>query len=272
MELEKHAVRARGTAQLEPRESLAAPVARYLFGPAPSGSGAAEAALAEIRRRGGVVAPADIMRVTGLRRPDAEALLCKLAARHGGDVGVVGEAVLYDFPGLAGRVRPATVPIWDRTRTLDAVTGNEPLVDFLLLTANLLVLVNSGLGILRTLGTSAWAPALALLPFLAALFALSLPLSRLTARRARRQEVAAENGRRALLRVILERTPGAALGAHALSHVWIAGSGAAIGPQRLANELRALGGEPDVDDHSRLQFRFPDLDHEARALAALRLD
>jgi hypothetical protein len=106
--------------------------------------------------------------------------------------------------------------------------------------------------------------------FVAAVFVLAMPLARVLRRRAHLDEVAAENGRRALLRAVLVRPPGRALGAHALSHAWIAASGRSVGQRRLFDEVLALGGEPDVDSKARLYFRFPDLDHEARALGQLR--
>ena len=92
----------------------------------------------------------------------------------------------------------------------------------------------------------------------------------LNALQAHVSEVAAENGRRALFRAVLQRRTGSTLGAHALSHAWVAGSGRVIPRGRLFDEVLALGGEPDVDGQARLYFRFPDLDHEVRALMTLR--
>jgi hypothetical protein len=69
---------------------------------------------------------------------------------------------------------------------------------------------------------------------------------------------------------VRERPAGGALQAYWLSHAWIEAAGHAIPPAALAEELRAFGGEADVDAQARLQFQFPDLDREARALAAER--
>src|SRR5688572_6218695 len=98
MEAQMNLIRGRRTARLGRGESWLAPVACYLFGPSSPAGLRSQSLLAEIDRLDGLVVPADIMRVTGLDRADSEALLCKLAARHGGDVGVVGTAVLYRFP------------------------------------------------------------------------------------------------------------------------------------------------------------------------------
>jgi hypothetical protein len=269
--MQAHKVRTRGTALIGPTESLTAPLARYLFGPAPAASYRTEVMMAEIRRLGGLVAPPDVMRVTGLDRAQAEAALCRLAARENGDVAVVDGAVLYHFPqlGRASRARPA--PIWDFPTPVDAITGNEESVDLVLLFVNLLLLAVFGTVVARTIvAGSIWPPALALAGFALALTALSMPILRVALRRTHLREVAAEDGRRALMRAVLERTPGAPVSAHALSHVWAEAAGHAIAPHRLTAELRALGGEPDVDDQARLQYRFPDLDYEARALALVR--
>jgi hypothetical protein len=252
------------------------PLGRYLFGPGDPAGLRTEAILAEIDRLDGLVVPADIMRVTGLDRVDSEALLCKLAARHGGDVGVSGTAVLYTFPRLlahsprliARRATPGAV--WDQPGQPQALTGNEAAVDFALLLANLLVLAASALGILLTLSASAWVPALGVLSFALALFALALPAARALNRRAYLTRLAAENGRRGLVRVVLQRRLGSPVSAHALSHAWVAASGRVVGPRRLRAEVSALGGEPDLDEAARLAFRFPDLDHEGRAVAQLR--
>lgn len=278
MEAQTNLIRGRGTARLRRGESLLAPVGRYLFGPSARVPMRSEALLAEIDRLGGVVVPADVMRVTGLPRAESEALLCKLAARHGGDVAAEGTAVLYRFPRLLRHsprliARRATPPaIWDQWRVPEALTGNQPSVDFALLFTNLVVLAASALFILLTLSASAWIPALGVLTFALALFALALPVARLLNRRAYLARLAAENGRRAVVRLVLQRRLGGTLTAHALSHAWATGAGRAATPRRLRDEVLALGGEPDVDGEGRLHFRFADLDHEGRALVELRAD
>jgi hypothetical protein len=276
MEPETHLVPVRRVARLGRSAPLRAPLLRYLFGPAPSAVVEPDSLLVEIDRLGGVVVPADIMRITGLRRLATEALLCKLVARHQGDVTVHGTAVLYRFPRLKrGRsrsiaARRSPAPVWEQLRLPDAVTGNRPSLDHWLVLANLLVLFGAATMALRTLSATVWQPALAILLFALALAALAMPLMRLCRRRAHFAEIAAENGRRALLRAVLQRRVGNTIGAHALSHAWVAAAGRAVNQRRLFAEVAALGGEPDVDGNARIHFRFPDLDHEAGALTSLR--
>jgi hypothetical protein len=274
MEMEKHLAHNRRVARLGRSESLRAPLTRYLFGPKPTLVIQPQALLVEIDRLGGVVVPADIMRVTGLRRADAESLLCKLAARHGGDVYVHDTAVLYRFPrlvsGLPRLISRVPLPIWEEQRLPDAVTGNRPSVDGTLVLVNLMLLIGAAIAVAGWSPFQWWQSATALFLFAAALFALVMPLMRLGRRRAHLAEVAAENGRRALVRAVLQRRLGSSLGAHALSHAWVASSGRVVRQSRLFEEVMALGGEPDVDSHARIYFRFPDLDHEQRALTTLR--
>ena len=276
MEAQTNLLRRPRTARRHHDGSWLTPLGRYLFGPGAPAALATHAILAEIDRLDGLVVPADIMRITNLGRAESEALLCKLVARHGGDVGVSGTAVLYTFPRLLAdsprliSKRATPTAVWDQPGRAQALTGNEPAVDFALLLTNLLVLAASTLGILLTLSASPWIPALFVLTFALALFALALPATRALSRSAHLARVAAENGRRGLVRAVLQRRLGASLSAHALSHAWVGASGRAVEPQRLRAEVFALGGEPDLDDAARLSFRFPDLDHESRALTELR--
>src|SRR5262249_33646046 len=154
-------------ARLGRSEPLRAPLLRYLFGPAPSPVVEPESLLVEIDRLGGVVVPADIMRITGLRRAAAGTLLCKLVARHHGDVAVHGTAVLYRFPRLNRSRRSAAhrspPPVWEQLRLPDAITGNRSSLDHWLVLANLGVLFGAATTALQTLSASVWQPALAIL-------------------------------------------------------------------------------------------------------------
>jgi hypothetical protein len=276
MELEKHPAAPPLVARLERSESLRASLLRYLFGPKPTLVVDPHDLLVEIDRLGGVVVPADIIRVTGLKRAAAETLLCKLAARHGGDVFVHGTAVLYCFPRLTSRLprlismSRAPQAVWAHRRVPDAITGNRPSLDRWLVLSNLLILAGAAAATIFSLSASLWQPALALLFFSLGLAALAMPVTRLARRRAHLAQIAEENGRRAVIRAVLQRRIGTTIGAHALSHVWLAGAGRAVRQDRLYEELAALGGEPDVDGQARVYFRFPELDDEARALTSLR--
>jgi hypothetical protein len=249
-----------------PRRRLPSALGRFVFGP----EVLRERALDEERmvdaivEMGGTVAPAHVIRIFGVDRVRAEALLCRAVARQGGSVDEVDGAVIYRLPPAPA---PTTLaPVWRRRLVGPPVTGNRAAVDATLTLLIFTVLVVSAL-VLG--GAQEWWTA-ALLPLAASTVALVLPLARVLGRAAEQRQIARENGHRRLVRAVVERPAGAALSAHWLSHAWVEAAGHAIKPAALTAEMRALGGEPDVDADAHLLFRFPDLDHEARALAALR--
>jgi hypothetical protein len=262
-------IRLRGSAQRAARRPLAEALSRFLFGPPAAEPGIdEERVVGMLRGQEGAVAPADVMRVTGLDRVRAEALLCRGIARHGGQIDVVGAAVVYRLRPRRWGSWPALSPVWERPLAAPAVTGTQRRTDLMLALANVILLAASTAAFARLISGGWWAIAAA--PLALSLVTLALPLARLLGRRAERRRVAHDRGRRRLLRAVLERPAGGALQAYWLSHVWIEAAGRPIAPAALANEMYTLGGEPDVDAEARLQFRFPDLDHEARALAAER--
>lgn len=255
------------------------------------------ALLVAIAGRGGDVAPGDVMRFTGGSRAGAEALLCRLVARHGGDVQATGDgAVIYRFPGLgvsrfdllrawaargaggaagarsSASLAHAVPPVWERREEAPPVVPREDKRDLmwaaLALGASMAAVLHLSETLALDSGGGSLPGALALL--LVSALAFAAPLMRLVARTRLRWRAARENGRRALLRAVLERPAGVALEAYALSHVWLSGAGHPIGPDALDAEIRALGGEPDVTAEGRVYFRFVDLDHEAAALARTR--
>jgi hypothetical protein len=217
-----------------------------------------------IAEMGGLVAPAHVIRSFGVGRARAETLLCRAVARQGGTVDELDGAVVYRLPTVEA---PATLPpIWRRRLVGPPVTGNRAAVDATLILLIFTVLVVSALAMS---GAQEWWTA-ALAPLAASTLALVLPLARLLGRAAEQRRICRENGRRRLIRAVVERPAGGALSAHWLSHVWVEAAGHAIKPAALIHEMRTLGGEPDVDAEARLLFRFIDLDHEARALTAQR--
>ncbi|MEO5768099.1 MAG: hypothetical protein ABIS92_07080, partial [Polyangia bacterium] len=77
--------------------------------------------LAEIRRQKGRIAPADVVRVTGLSREDAEHLLLRLVVDYDGEITVSDSgAIMYSFVGLRtttterGGRESVPAPVWSR--------------------------------------------------------------------------------------------------------------------------------------------------------------
>jgi hypothetical protein len=266
-----HPVRLRGSAHRASRHRLSEALSRFIFGPPPGPDPAAEEERVCARLRGeeGAVVPADVMRLTGLDRVAAEALLCRAIARHGGFIDVDGAAVVYRLSGRGSRPAPSLPAVWEQPLAPSAVTGNRPRTDATLALLNLILLVISAAAFGRLMAIGVWWAA-ALFPLALSLATFALPLARVFGRGAERRWIARETGRRRLLRAVLARPAGAGLQAYWLSHVWIEAAGHPIAPAALVAEMRAMGGEPDLDAQARLLFRFPDLDYEARALAAAR--
>jgi hypothetical protein len=111
---------------------------------------------------------------------------------------------------------------------------------------------------------------LGMVPFVfsAALFAL--PALRALRQGARKRAVARENGRRGLLKALLDRPTSEVVNASELRSQWLASGGQAINDRDLTTEVRRLGGEPDVTEGGALVFKFEDLSRESRSLTATR--
>jgi hypothetical protein len=271
-------------------------VNRFVFGPPPErvNEQAREALLVtEIRRLEGRVGPGDIMRVVGGTRSEAEAILCRLVIDYDGKIEVTDDgAVVYRFASLrkttgVADMAPAA-PIWTDRLARPRLTGNGVgtnvflgLVNGFNLTMGGVALAN-GLTVERVVqliseraGEVVSAPAtgfpvfLGAIPFgfSAALFAL--PAARLLAHGRKVRRIERENGRRGMLSAVVggrEVVP-----AGELRKAWRLAGGPELSEQALTEEVRRVGGEPDVDEASgALIYRFADLAREGRALAAER--
>lgn len=284
-------------------------VNRFVFGPPPVVEDPRERerrVLGEIRRLRGRVGPGDLMRVTGQEREAAERELLRLVVDYDGDVQVSDEgALVYSFKSLrltSGQsVDAAPAPVWQRRETLPALTGNGAGTNVGLAVLNGFNLsmgaVGVGMGLtidrifeliahareVAVLGAGApplgpaegvplllgWIP----LAFSAAMFAV--PAFRALRRRRERLRVADENGRRALMRLVLAETnPVAELAPDIARRAWATAVGGDAGKAdptpRIEAAVRALGGEIDLDSEGKLVYRFTTVAREHAALATQR--
>jgi hypothetical protein len=277
------------------------------------------ALLAEIRRLAGRVGPSDVMRVTGADRQAAERELLRLIVEYEGDVhaadGEGAGAVIYSFkgmrataaalPAMGGQAGRAVAPVWNRSVSVPPLSGNGSGTNLLLGALNGFNLVAGGAavasgltldrlgeiiahaqaqaamgGVLPPLPPAhgvplllGWIP----LVFSAALFAL--PLGRALRKRRETARAAAENGRRALLRLVHEGLAAgdAEIRAADARRAWVAavantgtGAGGRVRTREIEEAVRALGGEIDVTDDGAVIYRFDTAAREERALAAAR--
>lgn len=283
----------------EPKVPFYERVNRFFFGPQdpPEDPRAMEKkVVAEIRAQKGRVGLADVMRVTGLPRDEADPLMARLMLEYGGTVDVSEEGgITYRFaevrktaanPGVAGEARPA--PAWARPEQMPPLTGNDFGTNALIVGLNGFNLIMSwfalsaGLTIERVTklfsgvpwvelpppGT-AWALGVVPLVFSIALFVL--PLLRALWRPIKARRVARANGRKALVRAVLERVGRGGIAEEELAEAWAKAAGSDPDPKTLTKEVAALGGDVDLTRvEEGVRYRFPELEIEAKAVQAER--
>jgi len=282
-------------------------VNRFVFGPPAVVEDPRERerrVLDEIRRLDGRVGPGDLMRVTGADRESAERDLLRLVVDYEGDIEVSDDgAIVYVFKALRTtaverRALPAS-PAWSERRALPPLTGNAASTNLLLGALNGFNVIMSGVAVaggvtverifqlveharlVAAFGPDApplaaahglplllgWIP----LVFSSGLFLL--PARRVLGRRKARAAVAAENGRRALMRLVLSEPGVAELTPAVARRAWSAATGLkdsdALTPQ-IEAAVRALGGDIDLSAAGAIVYRFATEARERRALGVLR--
>ena len=286
-------------------------VNRFVFGPPREVEDPRERerrALDEIRRLDGRVGPGDLMRVTGADRESAERDLLRLVVDYDGDIQVSDDgAIVYVFKALrttaGSEAMAAAAPpprAWSQRRLLPPLTGNGASTNLLLGALNGFNLAVSGVAVtggitvervfqiveharmVAALGPDApplaaahgvplllgWVP----LVFSTGLFVL--PARRFLRRRRQKAEIAADNGRCAIMRLVLAEPGGVTELAPATARrAWLAASEMKDGEAVTAHieaAVRTLGGEIDLDEAGSVIYRFSAEARERRALQALR--
>jgi hypothetical protein len=283
----------------EKKEPFYEKVNRFFFGPdePPVDPRKQEQAiLAEIRAQKGRIGLADVMRVTGLPRDEADPLMARLMLDYEGNVEVSEEGgIVYRFEELRKTVeqtvpsaRPA--PVWAKLKQISPLTGNSAGTNLLILLLNGFNLgmswyaLNAGLTIenikflLSRHRPGALLPdtstpiALGIVPLVFSIALFALPLARALFRPLKEKKIARENGRRGVLREILTRveTGEGEISDTSLEEAWRAASGRDPNPKELTREVVALGGDVEIKDDGKVRYRFPDLEAEALALKAER--
>lgn len=280
-------------------------VNRFVFGPTPAKTDPLlqeRDVLAEIRRQKGRIAPADVMRVTGLAREDAERLLLRLVVDYQGDISVSEEgAIIYTFADLratTGRASQSTAPepVWNRQVEVPPLTGNDAGSNFLFaaingfnLLASGFVLANDltlerlaalvtnmasrepGLAALPLPGADGIPLVLGAIPFAFSLALFALPLLRLIRRSTQVEGVARQNGWRAMLRQVLGGAPRSFdYTKEELGRAWEAATGRRPTDAELEDATRDLGGTVDLRDDGTLVYRFEIVAREMEELLARR--
>jgi len=273
-------------------------VNRFVWGPpAPAIDPHAERArvLAEVRALRGRISLADVMRVTGLPRAEADPLMARLMLDHDGTVEVSeGGGIFYRFEALrktastdgAAAERPA--PAWQRPTVLRPLTGNT-------FGANLGVAALNGFNLLAGLWaiandvtlanlarmldrTQPYVPVpggvplvLGVIPvvFSAALFAL--PAARALWRRREQRALDDEKARLGVLReVVTHAAKGEAVDDAALRTAVRVATGREPTSREVSVRVAEFGGDAVVSEAGEVRYRFAEMEADAAAAAGDR--
>jgi hypothetical protein len=283
-------------------------VNRFVFGPQvpPVDPQAMRARiLDELRAQKGRIGLADVMRVTGLPRDEADPLMARLMLDHDGSV-EVGEqgGIVYRFEsmrrtaaspssseayGHAAPHAPRAPAAWDTIGALPPLTGNPggsnvaiALLNGFNLLASLWALGSgmtlSNLYLLLTFHPPRGAPplvlpydgvpvALGVVPLVFSIALFALPLLRALARLRAQKKVSEENARLAILREVLTRAPKKEpVPDEALRVAYRVATGTDPTSRQITARVVELGGDVDVGPEGEVRYRFADLEAEAEAL------
>jgi hypothetical protein len=275
-------------------------VNRFFFGPMPPKDdprARERAILAELRAQKGRIGLADVMRVTGLPRHEADPLMARLMLDYEGDVAVSDQGgIVYHFEAMrrtaaedaSGCARPR--PAWDAAPELPPLTGNPFETNVLIAGLNFFNVVMSTVAIEQnlTLANLPWllfrhvpldrlpydgTPiVLGLVPLVFSLMIFLLPIARAALRPLRARRVARERGRLGVLREVLTRVERRAeVTDAALEQAWTKAAGSPPAPGEVSARISELGADVAVPGKSgAVRYRFADLETEAVALEAER--
>jgi hypothetical protein len=284
-----------GARSREPGVPLYERVNRFFFGPSATPEDPLEderRILAAIRAGKGRVGLADVMRVTGLPRDQADPLMSKLMLDYEGDVGVSEDGgIFYSFPAMrktaaSGSDVSEPPPAWARPKPLAPLTGNTFGSNFVVAGLNAFNLfmglwsIENGMTLERVahlfdrvpyvVHDTGIAIALGVVPFVFSTLLFALPLARIALRPLRVRAAAQEQGRLAVLREVLERLrKKEPVTDQAVTQAWRVAAGSEPNQKTLNAELVGLGGDVSLEE-SPARWRFAELETEAAAVEAER--
>lgn len=284
----------RARAPAQPDVPFYEKVNRFVFGPAepPVDDNAQRAMiLDEIRARKGRIGLADVMRVTGLPREEADPLMARLMLDYDGDVDV-GEqgGIVYRFEAIrktASTEMPVAraAPAWERARPAPVLTGNSGAANVGVALLNAFNLgmgafaLSNGLTVTNVMALFSKHPppvlpdhgtaiALGVVPLLFSALLFVLPIARAALLPGKRAQVAKENARLAVLREVLARAPKKQpVPDEALRAAVRVATGKEPTSKEVTRRVVELGGDVDVGPQGEVRYRFADLEAEAEAVS-----
>lgn len=285
----------------EEQEAEAVPfyekVNRFLFGPPVRIMSPLERQkriVQEIRAQKGRIGLADVMRVSGLDRAEADPLMARLMLDYEGSVEVSEDGgIYYVFQALRrsteNTAEPPAPSVWDTPIEPPALTGNGPGDDLLIGFLNLFNLGASGYAMVHGFSLeNVWALitarrghppifvdsglplVLGLIPFVFSAALFLLPLGRALLASSKAKAAREENGRRAILKTVLDtlhaKQP---ITNQALEAAYQRATGETASSQEITRRVVDLGGDVDMqaaEATGEVRYRFADLETEAVAL------
>ena len=278
-------------------------VNRFVFGPpkpTPDPHEMRKRILDEIRAQKGRIGLADVMRVTGLPRDEADPLMARLMLDHDGSVDVAEQGgIIYRFEGMrrtaeeappaAFGPKPARRAAWDTPALLPPLTGNPggsnvaiAALNAFNLVAGAWVIANgmtiANLYTLLTTHLPKGSPPLVLpydgvpivlgvVPLVFSLALFALPMARGFVQLRTQKKVAQENARLAILREVLTHAPKKEpVSDEALRVAYRVATGVDPTSKEITARVVDLGGDVDVGPEGEVRYRFADLEAEAEAL------
>ena len=273
-------------------------VNRFVFGPpvpAPDPDAMRTRILDEIRGQKGRIGLADVMRVTGLPRDQADPLMARLMLDYDGGV-EVGEqgGIIYRFEAVRRTAEDDDVSrprraAWDTPAVLPPLTGNRDGSNLGIALLNCFNILGSAYAIahdvtvsnlilLLTVHPPKGEPPLVLaydgvplvlgvIPLVFSLALFALPLARAVARIRATKKVAQENARLAILREVLTHAPKKELVTdESLRVAYRVATGEDPTSKEITARVVDLGGDVDTGPNGEVRYRFADLEAEAEAL------
>ncbi len=271
-------------------------VNRFVFGPTRPEEDPHEARsrlLREIRAQRGRITLADVIRVTGLPRHEADPLMARLMLDYDGTVDVSeGGGIYYTFETLrrtAGAEETARQrAAWERMPELPPLTGNSAAANVGIALLNLFNLLASGwvlsqgltLGNLALLFDPERPPvlpddgvplALGLVPFTFSLVLFVLPLVRALFRGRERRKIERERARLTVLREVVTRASRREpLSDETLRRAVRVATGEEPSSKEITARVVELGGDVDVGPEGEVRYRFAELEADVEAAEAER--
>lgn len=267
-------------------------VNRFFFGPPKEHDPKAieRIVLMQIRSQKGRIGLLDVMRTTGLSREESEHLMCRFMLDYEGEVSVSDDGVLFwTFEKIrqttdGSRQDGPPAEAWRTPLESPQLTGNTTGTDILIGALNGLNLLMSMVAI--SLGLTwdrfwqfvdgvPWdqmAPMdgspllLGWIPLFFSSYLFSFPFLRWMTHKKKVTEVDKQNGKRGLLKVVLEQLTTKGFTKGTLKKGWRDIAKASPSDEELTEVIAEFGGDIEVDDDGITRYRFRDLEAEVAAL------